>query len=52
MRQKFLPNIYNKPWYNGLKEEDDVYIGSKMSILVGMPWMRQLRIKKGKYCKI
>jgi len=46
MDQKFLPSIYNQPWYNGLEDEEDVYIENKMSILIGMPWMRQLRIKK------
>ncbi|KAL9954039.1 hypothetical protein ACROYT_G041527 [Oculina patagonica] len=46
LTQQFLPNIYNQPWYNGLEESNDVYIENKMSILVGMPWMRQLRIKK------
>ena len=34
-------------WYNGLEEKNEVYIENKMSILVGMPWLRQLRIKKG-----
>ena len=48
MRQEFLPNIYNQPWYNGLHEKDDMHIGNKMSILIGMPWMRQLRIRKSK----
>ncbi|XP_078351512.1 polycystin family receptor for egg jelly-like [Oculina patagonica] len=46
LRQEFLPNIYSQPWYNGRKDKKDVYIGNKMSILIGMPWMRQLRIKK------
>lgn len=49
MRQGFLPNIYSQPWYNGLKDEKDVYIENKMSILIGMPWMRQLRIRKSKH---
>ena len=48
LRQEFIPNIYNQTWYNGLKEENDVYIGNKMSMLIGMPWMRQLRVKKSK----
>lgn len=49
MRQEFLPNIYIQPWYNGLIEKKDVYIENKVSILIGMPWMRQLRIKKSRY---
>lgn len=48
LRQEFLPNIYNRAWYNGLKEEVDVYIANKMSIMLGMPSMRQLRIRKSK----
>lgn len=48
LTEKFSPNIYNGPWYNGLKEETDVYIENKMSVFVGMPWMRQLRVKKGR----
>ncbi|XP_078351938.1 LOW QUALITY PROTEIN: polycystin-1-like protein 2 [Oculina patagonica] len=46
LKQEFLPNIYNQPWYNGLEEKKDVYIENKMNILIGMPWMRQLRIQK------
>lgn len=48
LRQEFFPNIYNQEWYNGDQEKTDVYIANKMSILVGMPWMRQLRVKKSK----
>ena len=48
LRREFLPNIYNRAWYNGLKDEADVYIANKMSIMIGMPSMRQLRIKKSK----
>ena len=35
-------------WYNGRKENKDLYIGNKKSILIGMPWIRQLRVKKSK----
>lgn len=49
LRQQFLSKIYNQPWYNGLEEKGDVYIANKMSILIGMPWLRQLRIKKSKF---
>ena len=44
-----MPSIYNKPWYNGLEEKNEMYIGNKMSVLIGMPWMRQLRVKKSKH---
>ena len=47
----FLPNVFNQPWYNGRDEKDDVYVENKMSVLIGMPWMRQLRIKTSK-CKM
>lgn len=52
LRQEFLPNIYNQPWYNGLKEKNEMYIGNKISVLIGMPWIRQLRVKKSKYDEI
>ncbi|XP_015749961.1 PREDICTED: polycystin-2-like, partial [Acropora digitifera] len=45
MREQFLPNIYNQPWYNRDLNEKDMYIANKNSILIGMPWMRQLRIR-------
>lgn len=49
LEEEFLPNIYGQPWYNGLKDKEDVYIENKASLLIGMPWMRQLRIQKGNY---
>ena len=49
LEKDFLPNIYGRPWYSGLKDEEDVYIENKASLLIGMPWMRQLRIQKGNY---
>ncbi|XP_078351506.1 polycystin family receptor for egg jelly-like isoform X2 [Oculina patagonica] len=50
LKQEFLPSIYNQAWYNGLEEKKELYIGNKKSILIGMPWMRQLRVKKSS-CK-
>ena len=50
MREQFLPNIYNQPWYNGDSNTEDMYIANKNSILIGMPWMRQLRIGNSKRC--
>ena len=44
-----MPTIYNRAWYNGFEEKNEMYIGSKMSILIGMLWMRQLRVKKSKW---
>lgn len=52
LKQEFLPNIYSQAWYNGLEEKTDGYTANKMSIMIGMPWMRQLRIKKSKLRKI
>lgn len=49
LEKEFLPNIYGQPWYNGRKDKEDVYIENKASLLIGMPWMRQLRIQKGNY---
>lgn len=43
-----MPTMYHRPWYNGFEEKNEMYIGNKMSILIGMPWMRQLRVKKSK----
>lgn len=41
--------IYNREWYNGFKDNKDVHIANKNSILIGMPSMRQLRIKISKF---
>ena len=46
MGQYFLPKIYAGDWYNGEKEKEEVYIENKKSILLGMPRMRQIRVKK------
>ena len=43
-----MPTIYNRSWYNGFEEKNEMYIGNKISILIGMLWMRQLRVKKSK----
>ena len=48
LSQKLMPTIYNRPWYNGFEEKNEMYIGNKMSILIGMLWMRQLRVKRSK----
>lgn len=45
----FLPKFYSQQWYNGLKDSENIYIENKMSILVGIPWMRQLRVKKSEH---
>ena len=47
-----MQTIYNRLWYNGFEEKNEMYIGNKISILIGMPWLRQLRVKKSKYDEI
>jgi len=49
MGQYYIPNIYAGHWYNGEEEKKKVYIGNKRSILLGMPRMRQVRVKESKY---
>ena len=44
----FVPAIYAGVWYNGLPENQSNYIGDKCSVLVGMPRVRQLRVKSSK----
>ena len=44
----FVDAIFTDDWYNGQEEKISEYIGNKRSILVGMPRLRQLRVKKSK----
>ena len=44
----FVPEVFVDDWYNGEREKVSEYIGNKRSILVGMPRLRQLRIKESK----
>ena len=48
LRAVFVPGVYVGAWYNGLEEDQSIYIGDKNSILVGMPRIRQLRVKPSK----
>ena len=48
MLGKFIHDSYAGVWYNGQFERTPEYIGNKVSMLVGMPRLRQLRIKEGK----
>ena len=43
-----MDGIYANEWYNGEKAKAQEYIYNKKSILLGMPRLRQLRVKKGK----
>ena len=44
---QFPAGIYANEWYNKQKVKRQEFIGNKMSILLGMPRLRQLRIQKG-----
>ena len=44
-----MDGVYGSNWYNNDKIKKQEYVGNKMSILLGMPRLKQLRIKKGKY---
>ena len=48
MLHKFIHESYAGEWYNGQQEQTPEYIGNKVSILIGMPRLRQLRIQEGK----
>ncbi|XP_078352373.1 polycystin family receptor for egg jelly-like [Oculina patagonica] len=46
MNEVFVRAIFPDGWYNSQEEKISEYIGNKRSILVGMPRLRQLRVKK------
>ncbi|XP_044184688.1 polycystic kidney disease protein 1-like 2 [Acropora millepora] len=46
LRGQFVHGIYAKEWYNGKTATKQEYINNKKSILLGMPRLRQIRIKK------
>ena len=44
-----LPSLYNTTWYNGqLFEYKEGFISNKKAFMLGMPRLRQLRLKKSK----
>ena len=44
-----LPGLYNVTWYNGREfEYSEGFISNKQTFLMGMPRLRQLRIKPSK----
>lgn len=47
MSTNFTASVFGIRWYNGKEETNGIYISDKSSILLGMPRIRQLRIKKG-----
>ena len=48
MLGKFIHDSYAGEWYNDQREQTPEYIGNKVSVLIGMPRLRQLRIQEGK----
>lgn len=50
-KSQFFDSVFAGKWYNGKAERIEAYIGNKRSILVGMPRIRQLRVKPGKNAK-
>ncbi|XP_022784277.1 uncharacterized protein LOC111324875 [Stylophora pistillata] len=40
-----LPGLYSAPWYNGRPFEEDDFFSNKRAFIVGLPRLRQLRIK-------
>ena len=47
-----MNGVYANEWYNGKKATTQEYINNKKSILLGMPRLRQMRIKKGNEAEI
>lgn len=43
---QFVDGIYAGEWYNKDRVKEQEYIGNKMSILLGVPRLRQLRVQK------
>ena len=46
---QFVDGVYGSNWYSNHKIKKQEHIGNKMSIHLGMPRLRQLRIKIGNY---
>lgn len=48
MNQTLVPALFNGIWYNN-KSGEPGFVNDKMSYVVGVARMRQLRVKSGKY---
>ena len=45
-----LPSLYNTKWYNGQPfEYKEGFISDKQTFMLGMPRLRQQRVKKGEF---
>ena len=42
-----LPNLYATEWYNGQAFEEEDFFSNKKMFIVGLPRLRQARIKQG-----
>ena len=54
MKETFVPGMYNNSWYNGRSfEYNEGFIGNRENFLVGMPRLRQVRIRPGEqFCDL
>ena len=47
-----MPRLYDVEWYNGRPfKYEEGFLSNRAAFLVGMPRMRQLRVKPGVYKK-
>jgi len=50
VKENFLPAVYNVTWYNNHPfHGPEGFTGSKSVFLVGMPRIRQIRVKPGMF---
>ena len=47
IQEDLIPNVYQGKWYNGEEPEFSGFFSNKLSLLLGMPRVRQLRVKEG-----
>ena len=47
-----VPGLYKTVWYNGKQfEYKEGFVSNRLGYIVGMPRLRQLRVKQGKLSK-
>ena len=51
MNQTLVPGLYSGVWYNG-KRGQSGFLDDKMSYVVGVARIRQLRVKSGKFSNV
>ena len=48
IEEEFIPRIYDTSWYNGRRFiAPEGYISTREAFLVGMPRLKQVRVKEG-----